>query len=171
MVTHRRGRPPRRRQQGAPVPGRQDLGRNHEGRTKERRDVTHRRAGKRGRDDGIAFGSVHVRSASRVHEACAGVTRRRRHPPADRRRTEPPRHSHPDLVHYYSTGLAALTRTVERGVKRGEFRQSAVSDLPQLLVAPMTVVTVWRMLFSNRALDSCRLIETHVNIAVACIGT
>ena len=85
-------------------------------------------------------------------------------------------HRHPDLIDYYwsnvvSRGLAALTRIVERGVERGEFRQSAVSDLPQLLVAPVVVATLWRMLFSNRALDTDKLIETHVDMVIAYIKT
>jgi len=83
---------------------------------------------------------------------------------------------HPDLIDYYwsnvvSRGLAALTRIIERGVKRGEFRESAVSDLPQLLVAPMMVAMVWQILFSKRALDTDKLIETHTDMIIAYIKT
>jgi AcrR family transcriptional regulator len=83
-------------------------------------------------------------------------------------------HRHPDLIDDYwsdvvSRGLAALTRIIERGVKRGEFRESVVSDLPQLLVAPMMVAMVWQILFSNRALDTDKLIETHVDMIIAYI--
>lgn len=84
--------------------------------------------------------------------------------------SEGPRH--PDLVDYYwdnvvSKGLGAIRRLFDRGVERGEFRPSAVSDLPQLLLAPMIVAVVWRLLFTNRDLDSDRLIDAHIEMLLA----
>ncbi len=81
---------------------------------------------------------------------------------------------HPDLVDYYwenvvSKGLGAIARCVERGVERGEFRETAVTELPQLLVAPMMVSMIWNILFAKRALDTDRLIETHREMVLAYI--
>ncbi|MDX1516920.1 MAG: TetR/AcrR family transcriptional regulator [Woeseiaceae bacterium] len=80
---------------------------------------------------------------------------------------EAPRH--PDLVDYYwqnvvSRGLNAMTRLVERGVERGEFRPTALADVPQLLLAPMMLATLWNLLFTRRPLDTDRLIDTHIDM-------
>lgn len=84
--------------------------------------------------------------------------------------SEGPRH--PDLVDYYwqnvvSKGLQAITRFVERGVQRGEFRASALTELPQLFLAPMIVATLWNMLFARHPIDADRLIDTQINILIA----
>ncbi len=81
---------------------------------------------------------------------------------------------HPDLVDYYwenvvSKGLGAIARCVERGVERGEFRDTAVTQIPQLLVAPMMVSMIWNILFAKRALDTDKLIETHMEMVLAYI--
>ncbi|HEX5788290.1 MAG TPA: TetR/AcrR family transcriptional regulator [Woeseiaceae bacterium] len=82
---------------------------------------------------------------------------------------------HPDLVDYYwenvvGPGLAAIRRFVERGVARGEFRRSAVNDLPQLFLAPVMLSMVWKILFPTRALDTDRLMETQLEMLLAYIG-
>lgn len=76
---------------------------------------------------------------------------------------------HPDLVDYYwenvvSRGLAAIRRIVERGVERGEFRPSAVNELPQLFLAPVMLSMIWKILFAKRPLDTDRFIETQVEM-------
>jgi len=76
---------------------------------------------------------------------------------------------HPDLVDYYyenvvTKGLAAITHFVDRGVERGEFRASAVSDLPHLFLAPVMVSVIWRILFDKHALDTDKLIETQIDM-------
>lgn len=86
--------------------------------------------------------------------------------------SEGPRH--PDLLDFYwtnvaSKGLAAITRVVERGVKRGEFRKSAVSELPQLILAPMLVGVIWKLLFAKRSLDTDKLIDTQIDMVIAYI--
>ena len=80
---------------------------------------------------------------------------------------EAPRH--PDLVEFYwdnvaSRGLGALGRLLEYGVRNGEFRRTAVNDLPQLLLAPVMMSVVWGVVFANRALDTDRLIETNMDM-------
>ena len=79
---------------------------------------------------------------------------------------------HPDLVEFYwqnviSRGLRALQRIVERGVAAGEFRRTAVSEFPQLLAAPVMFSVIWRLVLGDRALDTDRLLEAHVDIMLA----
>jgi AcrR family transcriptional regulator len=86
--------------------------------------------------------------------------------------SEAPRH--PDLVDYYwenvaSRGLGALRQLLERGVADGEFRRSAVNELPQLFVAPVMMSIVWGIVFAERALDTDQLIATHVDMILAYI--
>ena len=81
---------------------------------------------------------------------------------------------HPDLVEYYwqnvaSRGLGALQQLLRRGVENGEFRETAVNELPQLLVAPVMMSIVWGIVFADRSLDTDRLIETHVDMILAYI--
>ncbi len=76
---------------------------------------------------------------------------------------------HPDLVDYYwenvvSRGLDAIRRFLERGVERGEFRRTAVNDLPQLFLAPVMLSIVWKILFSKRTLDTNHFIETQIDL-------
>jgi len=81
--------------------------------------------------------------------------------------SEGPRH--PDLVDYYydnvvAKGLGAISGIVKRGVARGEFRESAISDLPHLVLAPVMLSIVWGIIFSDRKLDTDTLIETQVDM-------
>ena len=81
---------------------------------------------------------------------------------------------HPDLVEYYwqnvaSRGLGALRQLLRRGVENGEFRETAVNELPQLLVAPVMMSIVWGIVFADRSLDTDRLIETHIDMILAYI--
>ena len=83
-------------------------------------------------------------------------------------------HRHPDLVDYYwenvvSKGLAAISRFIDRGVQRGEFRATAVSELPQLLLAPVMLAVIWRILFARRVLDTDKLIATHIDMILVYI--
>lgn len=83
-------------------------------------------------------------------------------------------HRHPDLVDYYwenvvSKGLAAISRFIERGVQRGEFRATAVPELPQLLLAPVMLSVIWRILFARQDLDTDKLITTHIDMILAYI--
>jgi len=78
---------------------------------------------------------------------------------------------HPDLLRWYwdnvaSRGLAAIRRLLVRGVERGEFRPTALTDLPHALIAPVVFAVVFRLLFADRSLDTDRLIETHVDMVI-----
>lgn len=84
--------------------------------------------------------------------------------------SEGPRH--PDLLEYYynhvvSKGLALVKRIVSRGIERGEFRPSAVDDLPHLFLAPVMMSVVWRSLFAKQALDTDKLIDTQLELLLA----
>jgi len=79
---------------------------------------------------------------------------------------------HPDLVQFYwdnvvSRGLATITELLERGVANGEFRRTAVNELPHLLVMPVVFSMVFKLLFAKQPLDTDRLIETHVDMLIA----
>lgn len=81
---------------------------------------------------------------------------------------------HPDLVDYYwenvvARGLDAISRFIERGVRRGEFRETAVTDLPQLVLAPMMLSMIWRLVFVKRELDTDKLMETQIDMVLAWI--
>lgn len=84
--------------------------------------------------------------------------------------SEGPRH--PDLVDYYyenvvAKALAAISGFVERGVARGEFRQSAISDLPHLVLAPVMLSIIWGIIFGDKRLDTDTLIETQIDMILA----
>ena len=79
---------------------------------------------------------------------------------------------HPDLVQFYwdnvvSRGLQTISELVESGVERGEFRRSAVSDLPHLVIMPVVFSMVFKLLFEQQQLDTDKLIETHVDMLLA----
>ncbi|MCP5090451.1 MAG: TetR/AcrR family transcriptional regulator [Gammaproteobacteria bacterium] len=81
---------------------------------------------------------------------------------------------HPDLVDYYwdnvvSKGLRAISHFIERGVERGEFRETAVTDLPQVVLAPMMLSMIWKILFAKRSLDTDKLMETQIDMILAYI--
>jgi len=84
--------------------------------------------------------------------------------------SEGPRH--PDLVDFYyenvvAKALAAISGFVERGVARGEFRRSAISDLPHLVLAPVMLSIIWGIIFSDKRLDTDTLIETQIDMILA----
>ena len=81
---------------------------------------------------------------------------------------------HPDLVDFYwenvvSKGLTAISKLIERGVACGEFRETAVTELPQLVLAPMMLSMIWRILFVKRDLDTDLLMTTQIDMLVAYI--
>lgn len=81
-------------------------------------------------------------------------------------------HRYPELVDYYwdnvvSKGLGTISRFVERGVQRGEFRQNEVAQMPQLFLAPVVLSMMWKIVFAKRALDTDKLIETQLDLILA----
>ena len=79
---------------------------------------------------------------------------------------------HPDLVDYYydnvvARGLDAIRRFVQRGVERGEFKPDANDLQPQLFLAPMMLSMIWRLVFTDKPLDTDRLMEDQVDLLLA----
>lgn len=84
--------------------------------------------------------------------------------------SEGPRH--PDLVDYYydnvvSRGLGAIRKFIERGVERGEFRREALDCQPHLFMAPMMLSMIWRLIFTDKPLDTDQLMESQIEMLLA----
>ena len=84
--------------------------------------------------------------------------------------SEGPRH--PDLVDYYyenvvARGLGAIKACVARGVERGEFRREALEVQPQLFLAPMMLSMIWRLVFSDKPLNTDQLMEAQIEMLLA----
>jgi AcrR family transcriptional regulator len=82
---------------------------------------------------------------------------------------------HPDLTDWYrenvvAHGLSALRTLVERGVRNGEFRESALQEFPQMIVAPVAFSVVWTLVFGARPdFDTDRFIESHLALLLDAI--
>lgn len=82
---------------------------------------------------------------------------------------------HPDLTAWYwenvvSKALSALRTLIKRGVAAGEFRQSALDEFPQLLVAPVMFSMIWTIVFAAHSdLDTERFIEAHIEMVLESI--
>jgi hypothetical protein len=79
-------------------------------------------------------------------------------------------HKHPELTAFYyeqvvSRGIATMTRLIERGIERGEFKPTPLRDYPQLLFAPVLTAIIWRGLFErHRHLDTNGLLKTNIDL-------
>ena len=82
---------------------------------------------------------------------------------------------HPDLLAWYwttvvSRGMAGIRKVIRRGVRDGEFRESALEDFPHLLVSPIIMSVLWRQLFEAHApLDTDRLLDSHIELVLNAI--
>ncbi|RLA29087.1 MAG: TetR family transcriptional regulator [Gammaproteobacteria bacterium] len=82
---------------------------------------------------------------------------------------------HPDLTAYYwdnvvSQGLAALGQIIEKGVRDGEFRHSALDEYPQLLLSPVMFSVIWLIVFqSTQVLDTDKLLDAHIDMVLSAI--
>jgi len=62
-------------------------------------------------------------------------------------------------------GIEVLRHVIERGVARGEFRRSRISEFPQLLFAPVMTAVIWNLLFNRlKPLDLDRYSEAHLDL-------
>jgi AcrR family transcriptional regulator len=79
-------------------------------------------------------------------------------------------HKHPELTAFYyeqvvSRGIETMTRLIERGIERGEFKPTPLRDYPQLLFAPVLTAIIWRGLFErHRHLDTDGLLKTNIDL-------
>jgi len=84
-------------------------------------------------------------------------------------------HKHPELTKFYfdtivARGLETLRGLIDRGVARGEFRETELREFPQLLVAPMLMAVIWRALFErHHHLDTDAMLKTHIDLIVDAI--
>ena len=79
-------------------------------------------------------------------------------------------HKHPELTSFYyeqvvSRGIETMTRLIDRGVERGEFKPTPLRDYPQLLFAPVLTAIFLRQLFErHHHLDTDALLATNIEL-------
>jgi len=62
-------------------------------------------------------------------------------------------------------GVAAMRMLIAYGIQRGEIRNPALLQFPQLIMAPAMLTVIWQGLFSRYSpLDSLGLLRTHIDI-------
>jgi hypothetical protein len=63
--------------------------------------------------------------------------------------------------------LEMLRQAIQRGVDRGEFRNSSILSAPQVVIAPIALVDLWIMMFSDRQpLDLKAYFEAHLDLVL-----
>ena len=63
--------------------------------------------------------------------------------------------------------LDMLRQAIRRGMDRGEFRNSAILDLPQIVIAPIALVDLWMMMFDTRQpLDLRAYFNAHLDLVL-----
>jgi AcrR family transcriptional regulator len=61
-----------------------------------------------------------------------------------------------------------LERTIQRGLDRGEFRKSAVTECPLVIIAPIALVDTWIMMFEDRhPLDLKSYFDAHLDLVIS----
>jgi len=78
----------------------------------------------------------------------------------------------PELADRYhqeilSPCLDMLRQTIQRGVDRGEIKQSPIIDNPQVVIAPIALVDLWIMMFDDRQpLDLKTYFDAHLDLVL-----
>jgi AcrR family transcriptional regulator len=63
--------------------------------------------------------------------------------------------------------LDLLKHVIQRGIDRGEIRQSAVVACPQVIIAPIALVDLWMMMYDDRQpLDMKAYFDAHLDLVV-----
>jgi AcrR family transcriptional regulator len=63
--------------------------------------------------------------------------------------------------------LDMLRQAIRRGMDRGEFRKSAIVDLPQIVIAPIALLDLWMMMFDDRQpLDMKAYFNAHLDLVL-----
>jgi AcrR family transcriptional regulator len=63
--------------------------------------------------------------------------------------------------------LDMLRQAIQRGMDRGEFRQSSIVDSPQVVIAPIALVDLWMMMFDDRQpLDLKAYFNAHLDLVL-----
>ena len=63
--------------------------------------------------------------------------------------------------------LEMLRQAIQRGIDRGEIRNTAIVNSPQVVIAPIALVDLWMMMFDNRQpLDLKAYFEAHLDLVL-----
>jgi AcrR family transcriptional regulator len=63
--------------------------------------------------------------------------------------------------------LDMLKQAIQRGVDRGEIRNSAIVETPQVVIAPIALVDLWMMMFDDRQpLDLKAYFDAHLDMVL-----
>ena len=63
--------------------------------------------------------------------------------------------------------MELLKQAIQRGIDRGEIRQSAVIDCPQVIIAPIALVDLWMMMYDDRQpLDLKAYFNAHLDMVL-----
>src|SRR5580698_11340122 len=63
--------------------------------------------------------------------------------------------------------LDMLRQAIQRGMDRGEIRNSAIVDSPQVVIAPIALVDLWMMMFDDRQpLDLKAYFNAHLDLVL-----
>jgi len=85
-------------------------------------------------------------------------------------------HRFPHLMATYhntviARGTDLIKRLLERGVKRGEFPESPVTRIPEIIVAPVMFMAMNRMTFADlHPLDQDDFREAHIQMVLSALG-
>jgi AcrR family transcriptional regulator len=61
-----------------------------------------------------------------------------------------------------------LEKTIQRGLDRGEFRKSVVTECPLVIIAPIALVDTWIMMFEDRhPLDLKSYFDAHLDLVIS----
>jgi AcrR family transcriptional regulator len=63
--------------------------------------------------------------------------------------------------------LDMLRQAIQRGIDRGEIRNTAIINSPQVVIAPIALVDLWMMMFDNRQpIDLKAYFEAHLDLVL-----
>ena len=63
--------------------------------------------------------------------------------------------------------LNMLRQAIQRGIDRGEIRNSSIVDSPQVVIAPIALVDLWMMMFDDRKpLDLKAYFDAHLDLVL-----
>jgi AcrR family transcriptional regulator len=63
--------------------------------------------------------------------------------------------------------LEMLMQAVQRGIDRGEIRNSSIVNTPQVIIAPIALVDLWMMMFDDRQpLDMKAYFNAHLDLVL-----
>jgi len=82
----------------------------------------------------------------------------------------------PELTEFYykefiSKIITVLEKIIERGVQRGEFKESPTTRLPQVLIAPAIMAAIWQITFAPyKAISLDQFLVAHIDLVTNGLG-